>query len=87
VGKADSSWAIDRDERQRLQETVEGHGFSRAENMPSGKGLYPPPTAAEAVSEEFDFAGLKPGASTGLYGASEGAPLRKACKSEVFCGL
>jgi hypothetical protein len=31
--------AIDGGESQSTQETVEGHGFSRAESVPSGKGL------------------------------------------------
>jgi hypothetical protein len=35
----------------------------------------------------FDFAGLKPGASTALYDAPEGAPLQKRVEPDFFSSL
>jgi hypothetical protein len=47
--------------------TLEGHGFSRAESVPPGTGFSPCQPRLKPFQMEFDFAALKPGASTGLY--------------------
>jgi hypothetical protein len=57
VEKADSSWAIGGDESQCSQETVEGHGFGRAESVPPGKGFSPGQPRLKAFLMEFDFVG------------------------------
>ncbi len=49
-----------------------------------GKGSSPSKPRLKPFLMEFDFAGLKPGASTGSYGARERAPLQNRVEPRLF---
>jgi len=61
--------------------------LSRAERHPPPPGFSPGQPRLKPFLMEFDLAGPKPGAFTGLYGAPKGAPLQKRVEPDFFSCL